>query len=57
MQQAAAGIAVYLTLMQFSQRALEQLKAYHESLPLGHRAGPGFDAGKSLLGFQSSHRY
>ncbi|KAH7106852.1 kinase-like protein [Auriculariales sp. MPI-PUGE-AT-0066] len=52
MQDAPAAIAVYMTLMKFSQRALDQLRTYHESIPLGQQAGPGFEA--ALKWFKSS---
>ncbi|KZV91364.1 kinase-like protein [Exidia glandulosa HHB12029] len=48
----ATAIAVYMLLMQFSQRALDQLKEYHEQLPQGQLAGSGFDA--ALKWFKNS---
>ncbi|EJD51820.1 kinase-like protein [Auricularia subglabra TFB-10046 SS5] len=49
---AATAIAVYILIMQFSQKALDQLKEYHERIPPGQLLGSGFDA--ALKWFKNS---
>lgn len=41
----ATAVAVYMLLMGFSQRALDQLRVCQDGLPPGEVPGPGFDVG------------